>query len=180
MSVTAILGTHGSQTAALGNHVTTRWEYADLTARDAVTYTTIDIGGVARVGSAPYDFYVLTGVASWLQLGVDTAGELDHGNSGASPLIDWEASRNQRITLNNNVSPTFKDPTGPGNLQLVIIQDGTGDRTFSWPTPSIVRAPGGVVPTIGGTAGSHTVVSLYYNGAGEYYVLGSAVNMAFL
>jgi len=65
------LGTHAAQTAALGNHVVTRWEYDDLTTRDAATYAASDIGGIARVGTAaPYRFYSLVATTPlWSEVG---------------------------------------------------------------------------------------------------------------
>lgn len=66
----------------------------------------------------------------------DMGTVFDAGNkTGASQNIDWTNGNFQKCTLTGNVSSsTFTAPNGHTHgLCLLIFQDGTGNRTFSWP-----------------------------------------------
>lgn len=89
--------------------------------------------------------------------------EVDNGNSAAADTIDWTAGNKQKTTLTASaVTLTFTAPTGPANLLLKVVQDGTGSRTITW--PATVKWPGGTAPTLTTAASSVDIVTFYYDG----------------
>ncbi len=95
------------------------------------------------------------------------SSEYDNGNSGTSKTIDWNNGNKQKITLTGNCTLTFTAPAGGvGNYQLLVIEDGTGSRTLTW--PGTVKWAGGVAPTLTLTAAGVDIISLYYNGTNYY------------
>ena len=95
------------------------------------------------------------------------SSEYDNGNSGTSKTIDWNNGNKQKITLTGNCTLTFTAPAGGvGNYQLLVIQDGTGSRTLTW--PGTVKWAGGVASTLTLTAAGVDIISFYYNGTNYY------------
>lgn len=92
--------------------------------------------------------------------------EVDNGNSGTEKTIDWTAGNKQKITLTGNCTFTFTDPSGPCNLILRLIQDGTGSRTVTW--PATVKWPEATAPTLTTTASGEDIIALYWNGTNYY------------
>lgn len=90
----------------------------------------------------------------------------DNGNSSTADTIDWGASNKQKSTLTDNCTFTFTAPSNPCTVQLILIQDGTGSRTVTW--PASVKWPGGTAPTLSTAASSVDVVSLFYDGTNYY------------
>lgn len=88
--------------------------------------------------------------------------EVDNGNSGTAKTIDWTAGNKQKITLTGNCTFTFTAPSGPANLILRLIQDGTGSKTVTW--PATVKWPEGTAPTLSTAASSVDIVSFYWDG----------------
>jgi len=66
--------------------------------------------------------------------------ETNNISSAGSVTIDWRTSNKQKITLTENTTFTFTNPSGPCNLVLRIIQDTTGGHTVTMPT---LLTPGG-------------------------------------
>jgi hypothetical protein len=90
-------------------------------------------------------------------------GEYDNGTSGATKTINWKNGNKQRILLSEaTVSLAFLSPGVVGNFILVVVQDGSGKRTVSW--PSEVKWPGGAAPELTKRAGAVDAFSFYYNG----------------
>jgi len=88
--------------------------------------------------------------------------EYDNGNSGAADTIDWTKGNKQKSTLTDDVTYTFTDPSGPCNLILHIVQDGTGGRDATWPA-SVTWL--GIEPTWSdGGASKSIIVGFYYDG----------------
>jgi len=94
----------------------------------------------------------------------------DNGNSGTSKTIDWNNGNKQKITLTGNCTLTFTAPSGPCSLQLIVVQDGTGGRTLTY--PASVKWAGGSPITLSTAANSVDIVSFLYDG-GSYYATGS-------
>ena len=98
--------------------------------------------------------------------------EIDNGNSGVSQTIDWTSGNKQKTTLTDNASFSFTDPSGPTNVVLHVVQDGTGGRNPSW--PSSVKWEGGTKPDLSGdAANTERIFSFYFDGANYY---GQATN----
>ena len=87
----------------------------------------------------------------------------DNGNSGASKTIDLRTGNVQKITMTDNCTLTFTAPTAPCLLTLIMIQDGTGTRTPTF--PGTVKWNGGTEPTWSEVAGETNILSMYYDGA---------------
>lgn len=89
------------------------------------------------------------------------SGEVDNSNSGAAKTINWTAGNKQKITLTGACAFTFTAPTGPCNLVLRVIANGTA-YTPTW--PNTVKWPGGTAPTLTSTNAKWDVLAFYYDG----------------
>lgn len=92
--------------------------------------------------------------------------EVDNGNSSTADTITWTAGNKQKSTLTDNCTFTFTAPSGPCNLILKLIQDGTGSRTVTW--PATVKWPAGTAPTLTTTAAGVDLVSFYWDGTNYF------------
>jgi len=92
--------------------------------------------------------------------------EFDNGNSGAADTIDWTVGNKQKSTLTGNCTYTFTAPSGPCNLVLKVVQDGTGSRTVTW--PGTVKWSGGTAPTLTTSADAIDIITFYYDGTNYY------------
>lgn len=91
----------------------------------------------------------------------------EEGNSSTALTIDWTASNKASMVLTGNATLTFTAPADASNLVLLISQDATGSRTITW--PASVKWPGGIAPTLTGTASSVDIVSLFFDGTATFY-----------
>ncbi len=74
-------------------------------------------------------------------------------NTGTSYTIDLSNGNVFNLTLTGNCTFTFSNaPVSgkAGSFTLILIQDGTGTRTATW--PSSVKWAGGIAPTLTTTA----------------------------
>lgn len=79
---------------------------------------------------------------------------------GATQSLDVKAYPVQKITLTADVVFSFTNvPTGVASVNVILVQDGTGNWTASW--PGTIKWTGGAKPTITAAAGSIDVVSLF-------------------
>jgi hypothetical protein len=84
------------------------------------------------------------------------------GNSGTGTVtFNWNDGNIQSVTLTGNCTFAFSNPQSGASYQIVIIQDGTGGRTITWPT---IHWEGRTVPTLTGTLNSKDIVTLTYDG----------------
>ena len=66
---------------------------------------------------------------------------------------------------------TFTAPSNPCNILLMLIQDGVGGRTPTW--PGTVKWPGnGTEPTWSSGVADIDIVSFYYDGTNYYAQAG--------
>lgn len=82
-------------------------------------------------------------------------------NSGAAYAVDLTQGNIYKLTLTGNCILTLSNPpaTGKaGSLTLILVQDGTGSRTITW--PASVKWPNGTAPTLTTTASAVDVVQL--------------------
>lgn len=95
--------------------------------------------------------------------------EVDNGNSGAAKTIDWTTGNKQKVTLTADCTFTFTAPAGACNLVLRLIQDGSGNRTPTF--PATCRWPdGGTLPAWSTAGGAIDLLEIYYNGTNYYCV----------
>jgi len=90
--------------------------------------------------------------------------------------IDWTLGNKFKFTFGAQIETfTFTAPNKPCNLILVMVQDGTGSRTVTW--PGTVKWSGGTAPTLTTTGGGIDIASFYYDGTNYFGMtsLGFAV-----
>jgi hypothetical protein len=88
------------------------------------------------------------------------SAEYDAGNSGTSKTINWNDGNTQILTLTGNCTLTLSNPQAGGRYLLILIQDGTGSRTVTW--PSTVKWSNATAPTLTTAASSVDLVTLAY------------------
>jgi len=76
--------------------------------------------------------------------------EVATANTGTSYTIDLANGSVQILTLTGNCTFTFPTATAGKSFILLLLQDGTGSRTVTW--PSSVKWPSSTAPTITATA----------------------------
>ena len=78
-----------------------------------------------------------TGTVTSLE-GADGDAELtytNHGNTGSGEALDWSVNVH-RVVLDASCTFTFSNVPAsgtPGIIEVIIVQDGTGGRTATWP-----------------------------------------------
>ena len=99
-----------------------------------------------------------------LNAGLHSIGftEKNNTSSAGAVTIDWKTSNKQKITLTENTTFSFTNPSQPCNLVLRIIQDATGGWTVTLPT---IKTAGGTGLTFSTTAGAEDILMLYFDGA---------------
>jgi hypothetical protein len=112
--------------------------------------------------------------AAWKDVTADQSlPEFDNGNSGTSLALSFLNGPAQKVTLTGNCAFTVSNNLKPGSTGvLVLIQDGTGTRTVTW--PAAFKWAGGAAPTLSTAASSVDIVSFYYNGTNYYANFGKA------
>jgi len=94
----------------------------------------------------------------------------DEGTQGAVMVVDWTLGNKAKVTLGANCACSWTDPVSACNVVLEVVQDGTGNRTVTW--PSSVKWPQGSAPTLSTGALDIDVVCLYWNGTNYYGSIG--------
>ncbi len=161
-----------------------------IDASDSIDVTSFDINGTAVTATA-VELNHVDGVTSAIQTQLnarmedlvdDTSpnlgGELDCGahsigftqqstTGDGTTTIDWKLGNKFKFTFGaQNDTFTFTAPSNPCNILLVLIQDGTGSRTATW--PATVKWPDGTAPTLTTDAAAIDIISFYYD-CTDYY-----------
>ncbi len=90
----------------------------------------------------------------------------------ATPTFDASLGNTQKITLTANVtSSTLSNATAGQTINFLICQDGTGSRTFVWPT----NVKGGM--TIGSTLSTCSAQDFIFDGTNAYALSAGVTNM---
>lgn len=87
------------------------------------------------------------------------------GNTSTALTIDWNNSNVQSCTATGNVTFTFSNPKNGGRYLIVITQDATGSRTYTW--PAAVKWVGGTAP-VGSGANKVDVIAFVYDGTNYF------------
>lgn len=99
-------------------------------------------------------------------------------NSGTTYNIDLSTARYFNITLNNNVTFSFTNPSGSGVTQsftVKLTQDYVGSRTVTW--PGSVVWPDGTAPTLTTTGYKTDIYSFVsYDGGTTWYGFAPSKN----
>ena len=88
-------------------------------------------------------------------------------SSSGSATIDWKNGNKATITLTEDVTLSFTNPSYACNLQLKIVQDSTGGHALTLPS---IKWAGGSVPTLTTTANAIDIISFYFDGTNYYGV----------
>jgi len=99
---------------------------------------------------------------------------LQSSTGDGTTTIDWRNGNLYKFTFGaQSETFTFTAPTKPGTLTLILVQDGVGSRTITWPTIKWIY---GTAPTLSTGASAEDIVVLVYDGTNYYgsYGLGYA------
>jgi hypothetical protein len=96
---------------------------------------------------------------------VFSAGEHNAAACTTTKTISWADQSAQKVDMEGNCTFTLTNPVAGGSYVLKLVQDGTGGRTYTW--PSNVKWSGGTAPTASG-ANKLDLVNLYYDGTNYY------------
>lgn len=85
--------------------------------------------------------------------------------SGAAEALDLSAASIFNVTLTDNCTFSFANSPSDGfGFTLILVQDGTGSRTVTWPVS--VEWAGGSPPALTGTAGSKDILTFMTDDGG--------------
>ncbi len=87
----------------------------------------------------------------------DYSHQIVTANTGANYEIDWSAATVFELTLTASATFTFSNLGAGRAITLILIQDGTGGRTVTWPAVSWAN---GTAPRLSSTAAAVNVVTL--------------------
>jgi len=92
---------------------------------------------------------------------------LQTATGDGTTTIDWRLGNKFKFTFGAaNETFTFTAPTKPCNLMLILIQDGVGSRTATW--PGTVKWAERTAPTLTTTGAYIDIVSFFWDGANFY------------
>lgn len=83
-------------------------------------------------------------------------------NTGASYAVNLASGNVFDLTLTANCTFTFTNPPASGkagSVTLILTQDGTGNRTATW--PASVKWPGGTAPTLSVSSATVDIIQLF-------------------
>ncbi len=111
----------------------------------------------------------------------DYGETLTSANSSTTYTIDLTLGNTFKITMTGNCTFTFSNPpvTGTtGSFTLILIQDGTGTRTATW--PASVDWAGGTAPTLTTTAttGTDIITFITTDGGTIWWGFAAGINMS--
>lgn len=95
--------------------------------------------------------------------------EYTNGASGTAKTIDWKSGNHQSITLTDNCTLTFINPSKPCMLSLRVVNDATDGRTLTLPTIKWANAE---APQWTAKANAIDILSLYFDGTNYYGQVG--------
>lgn len=87
------------------------------------------------------------------------------GSTGTAYTINLNNGTIQYLTLTSNCSFTFPTPTAGKSFMVLLKQDGTGNRTVTW--PASVKWPASASPVL--TAAANKADKLVFTADGTYW-----------
>ena len=132
---------------------------------------TLSLPQSIATGSTPQFARLGLGTGAGASAVITTTGTFDtgyynNGNSGTAITLDLLNGMAQRLTLTGNATLTINNPISGTRYTLVLIQDGTGNRTVTWPGTLLWQ--GGAAPTLTTTGGKADIITLTWNGTAYY------------
>lgn len=122
----------------------------------------VDVTGVSGAHST-FRFQILRAIRY-----VDLAQTMSVGAGAYSWNLLSGALIRQTLTANMTQAPTVSNEILDQNLEIQLIQDGTGSRTMIW--PSNFKFAGGTAPTLSTTASTRDIFTFRYNGTNWHEV----------
>ncbi len=103
-----------------------------------------------------------------MDCGAHTIGFTQQSTTGdGTTTINWALGNKFKFTFGaQNDTFTFTAPSNPCNILLMLIQDGTGSRTATW--PATVKWPAATAPTLTTAANAIDIIAFYYDGTNYY------------
>jgi len=140
---------------------------------DSAATPTVDIARFTINGSTSVGTY--TGIAKGGT--VFTPRNAVTGAAGGTTNLDFSLGNIQQFTFGaGNETLTFSNIPNSAKLTIVIIQDGTGSRTLTW--PATAKFIGGVAPTLSAAAGARDIINFYSDGTNIYQTSAIALAVA--
>jgi len=167
---------------------TTGGDYVALQAAGTTTTYTVTLPAAVATTTGQALTSSDAGVASWSDVGDASLGSAQEWtaqqNFNNTALTfdatqDWALTANQVSTLTLTANTTFDAPTQMVDgafYSLIIIQDGTGGWTASWPTATFKWAAG-AAPTLTTTASAKDIFVWRSDGTNMYEV-GRQLNVS--
>jgi hypothetical protein len=91
--------------------------------------------------------------------------------------LDFALGNIQQCTFGaGNATFTFSNIPNSAHITIVIIQDGTGGRTLTW--PGTAKFIGGVAPTLSAGANARDIINFYSDGTNIYQTSAIALAVA--
>ncbi len=105
-----------------------------------------------------------------MDAGAHSIGFTQQSTTGdGTTTIDWKLGNKFKFTFGAQADTfTFTAPTNPCNILLMLVQDGTGGRTATW--PGTVKWPGGAAPTLSTGIAAIDIIAFYYDGTNYFGV----------
>jgi len=147
------VATQAATTSLAGYLTSTDWNTFNGKLSDLVSDTSPQLGGEldAQENSIGFTLQTATG--------------------DGTTTFDFTNGNKLKFTFGGqNETFTFTAPSKPCALQLMLVQDGTGGRTVTW--PATIKWPGGTAPTLSTAANAVDIISILYDGT-NYYATSS-------
>jgi hypothetical protein len=132
-----------------------------------ITLTASDVSALANISED-----TTPELGGELDAGANSIGfTLQTATGDGTTTIDWTNGNKFKFTFGaQNETFTFTAPSNPCSLTLILVQDGTGSRTATW--PATVKWAGGTTPTLTTDANAVDIISMIWDGT-SYYASGA-------
>jgi hypothetical protein len=88
------------------------------------------------------------------------------GNSGSTKTLDFARMITQAVTMTDNCTFTFDNPSSGGTYLVKLTQGGAGSFTATW--PASVKWAGGAAPTLSTAVGAIDILTFFYDGTNYF------------
>lgn len=137
----------------------------------------IPVGILNNGANGEYDLCIYAN-SRWIAIG-GARKRYDTGSGTGAQTLDFNSCQGPNVTRvftfgAGNATLTFSNPPPAGSLvTVVLVQDGTGSRTVTW--PATVKWSGGTAPTLTTTASKRDVFQFMWDGS-FYWAVAQTLN----
>ena len=138
----------------------------------------VPVGILNNGANGEYDLCIYAN-SRWISIG-GARKRYDTGSGNGSQTINFNQCQGPNVTRvftlsGGNATFTFSNPPPAGSLvTVVLVQDGTGSRTVTW--PATVKWAGGTAPTLTTTASKRDVFQFMWDGS-FYWAVSQTLNL---